>query len=219
MDGNADMKLRVDVGLSWNAPCSRSWLKTFGDVYVIGYEPNPESCMSSMDLVERDGNLSRFSIRECALSDVDKKGKATFYKTDGDVGCSSLYRPNETLGVGFLETEVVVYPAGRIFTDAMELGFSVIELLKIDAQGSDMKILRNIKDDLQKSVVFLDVELDSSQYEVDDGYTEEDLMSFLLSLGFVHIESVNGNGRFYNQKFEKNIDCGEYTNDTVYPFT
>ena len=40
-------RIKLDIGLSYNAPQSNNWLKHDDDVLVIGFEPNPE-CINSI---------------------------------------------------------------------------------------------------------------------------------------------------------------------------
>jgi hypothetical protein len=37
-------KIRIDVGLSYDAPHSSQWLNEADDIFVFGFEPVPENC-------------------------------------------------------------------------------------------------------------------------------------------------------------------------------
>ena len=97
-------RIKIDVGLSYSAPQSEQWLKHDDDVFVFGFEPNPE-CISSIEkgnIVPKQGhgipisdlNKSRFMLIPVALGNVSMPTELNFYMMSDDCGTSSLYTPH-----------------------------------------------------------------------------------------------------------------------------
>ena len=69
-------RLRLDVGLSENAPQSEVWLFQYSDLFVIGFEPNPVSCEKIVSGTSRwpiklsAQNKARMLLVNCGLGNV-----------------------------------------------------------------------------------------------------------------------------------------------------
>jgi FkbM family methyltransferase len=205
-------KLRVDIGLSHNAPISFYWLSNIKDIIVHGYEPNIENIkkIKSSRLYEIYKN--KFCIYEYGLSDFE--GQSDFYITLGDSGCSSLYVPNENLEYEYYKSVAQIKNANIIFDN---LKNETIELLKIDTQGSDFKIIKAIENNLDK-VVFLDVEINADKYVLDHDYQRNKLISYLETKNFILLDRSFENGRFMNKKYTSEISKNIFNNKTINGF-
>jgi FkbM family methyltransferase len=144
-------KIRVDVGLSYSAPCSFDWLKKDTNLIVHAFEPSPKNIES----IKRTENYrlfkDRFILHEYGLSNCENDKIINFYETEIDAGCSSFFKPNKSLTIPFNVVESSIKNAKIIFdlTDN-----NIIELLKTDTQGNDYNIIQAIQDKLS-NIVFL----------------------------------------------------------------
>lgn len=140
-------RIKIDVGLSVNAPQTQIWLENDSGLIVIGIEPLKSNIKS---IVERSSSWpvslnpeyleTRAFLIPVALSDEKNDDGLTFYVTKEDPGCSSLYKPKN---FEVSRTEVVpVWTLDEIMKYIPFERFPIIDHLKIDAQGSDLKILK-----------------------------------------------------------------------------
>ena len=180
-------RVKIDVGLSVNAPQSQIWLKNDKDLLVIGFEPlrsNIETLMeeSSHWTVKLESDLigQRIFIVPVALSNLQDPEGLSFYVTKDDPGCSSLLKPKnfeilrvETVPVWTLNDFFQLFPFDR---------FPIIDHLKIDAQGSDLRILEGCDQYLNR-VFAITVEIDVEEYE-DTTNSEKSISSYLRKFDF-----------------------------------
>lgn len=146
--------VKIDIGLSYSAPISNKWLIKEKDVFVIGFEPNlfccdmiinqnmPTTPFLDFNLEKKFLDDGRFKLFNYALSNVDKETTLDFYVNKNDYGTSSLYIPNETI-IGEIEsiTKVQTISLKMFFDNFPWDKIEYIDYIKIDAQGSDLKIL------------------------------------------------------------------------------
>jgi len=215
-------KLYIDIGLSSEAIQTQSWLEKVPDAYCIGFEPSPEArnriygeFIKSDPRWLRRENYDRLRIENYALSDF--VGKATFYRPNIDVGCSSLYKPKAITDPPFKgvkhEYEVEVNTLDNYFSSNPSLldRFNRIEYIKIDAQGSDLKILKASRK-LLENVVWVTAEGDGGYYEEintkdKDRCIAENIIDFLTSIGFIKYNHPNtSDPTFYNPKYKDYLD-------------
>jgi len=143
-------RIKIDVGLSLNAPHAISWLQEDPDLFVIGFEPVKE-CLESVrnELKSLPKSVSeRFLILNCALSDQD--GESNFYVTS-DFGTSSLEVPT-----GFVTRRLEQVRHFRLdeILDLIDFGaIGRIDYLKTDCQGHDLKVLKGAETWLTKVAV------------------------------------------------------------------
>lgn len=216
-------KLRIDVGTSISAPVTRHWFKNLNDIFVIGIEPNPE-CVEKENYWQNEF----FSIKNVfknhpqknfyyhiigACDDVVCLQKKNFYVTKGNVGCSSLLEPiYENLnkhGSQFDKMlEVEVFPLCELLKN---LEFDFIELIKIDAQGKDLDIVKSLKQYIDK-VCYIDLE-DDSTYFYKNSPNQEEILSYMNNCGFKLYDTLNCNLRFMNQKIQINDKFSNLSGD------
>ena len=97
-DGKWDLFL--DIGLSYNAPVSYEKLKSNPNAFVIGFEPNPQSCkeIQAEPFVKRhDSHVGgipksekRFLLLNYGVANVKDVETRKFNITSEDPGCSSF---------------------------------------------------------------------------------------------------------------------------------
>jgi len=207
--------VKIDIGLSYTAPISNKWLIKESDVFVMGFEPNPHCC--DMILSSRfnptsfpDFNLEkkfieqgRFKLFPYALSDVDNITTQNFYINKNDYGTSSLYTHNQKI-LGPIEKviNVNVINLKMVFDIFPWDRFEYIDYIKIDAQGSDLKILKGAGDYLKEKVVYITAEPDGHYYNNCENCSEENIDNFMISQGFNRINHPNTvDPTYINAKF------------------
>ena len=142
--------LRIDVGLSFNAPYLIKWAKTNRNIVVLGFEPHPASFEKLNEMVKSlpAEIQSRIFLYNVAISDELVPCIKTFYSTgipnsESDPGLSSLLKP-----IGVYETYVVdTFKVGVISLDFFlnKINYERIEFLKIDTQGNDLEVIKSMK--------------------------------------------------------------------------
>lgn len=213
-------KVKIDVGLSINAPHPELWLSSdkSGDLCVFGFEPNTYSIEFIKKGVEKNihpihldpSRINKtFFIFNTALSDGNPR-YAEFYCTEGDPGTSSLFKPrwdtyrhvvhdNINVPVITLKHFFDVFPWDRI---------PYIEQLKTDTQGSDFEVIKGCGDYLSEKVVYLDVE-PTTKDEYDKECDPQAFHEYVLGCGFECI-AYSGNVSYYNKRYSNILDSINY---------
>jgi len=187
--------VKLDVGLSYSAPQSQDWLAKEPNLMIFGFEPNPEI----VDSIKKYIDEKRFSLVSVALSDVNKVEQMNFYINKNDCGTSSLFKHDEK-HLGSIEKVVQVNVCSlKMFFDNFPWErFEYIDYIKIDAQGSDLNVLRGAGKYLQERVVFVTAEPDGYRYYG----AEECNTDYMLSQNFIKIDHPNTQDpTFVNSKF------------------
>lgn len=207
--------VKIDIGLSYSAPFSQKWLEKEDDVLVIGFEPNPESVSSILS-----GNIKkqhpdhgepirakyindRFFLIPVALSNVNNPTEMTFYKMQNDCGTSSLYKPcDSNIGPVKEIISVPVYSLKHFFDVFPWDKYEFIDYIKIDAQGSDLDILKGAGNYLSEKVVYITAEPEYIQYENCSHNNENSMYNYLQNQGFIRVYHPNTQDpTFLNKKF------------------
>jgi len=198
--------VKLDIGLSYNAPQSQSWLShEDAGLMVFGFEPNPESimCITNKDnkkqhpshgdcLEYKYIDEGRFVIQPCALSSVEEPSTMKFYVSANDCGTSSLF-PNDEIRLGKIKEviDVPVYSLKMFFDGFPWDRFEYIDYIKIDAQGSDLSILRGAGSYLSERVVYVTAEADGDRYIGASECSTQNIISYMESQGFMLIRHSN----------------------------
>ena len=196
------LKLRFDIGLSFNMPNSSKWLRDDSNTYVIGIEPHPNNFKSCCSHVETNNAGDRCYLIEAAISNVDKSENKDFYGLSGDSGTSSLCRP-----IGRFENLVDrVYSVETISLASIldNLNYDRIDVLKTDTQGNDLNVLKSAGEHL-KNVDFIYAEYDESD-DYENANTGEELDAYLEEMGFECYDRI-----YVAERNGKLVDC-EYRN-------
>jgi FkbM family methyltransferase len=204
--------IKLDIGLSYNAPQSQVWLSKESDLMVFGFEPFEESYKSILspdnkklepfhgDILEHRFVNNQFFLIPVALS--DKCGMKTFYVTEGDKGCSSLYKPREWFSKIKQEIKVPVFTLSD-FLDLLPLDkIPYIDYIKTDTQCADLNIIKGGGNYISDKVVFVTMESDGPTYECDTENDQLRMVQYMESIGFLFIKHANtGDPTFLNKKF------------------
>ena len=192
--------VKLDIGLSFNAPQSQAWLSKETNLMVFGFEPNPEL---TKPLQQKFTNTRQFQLIPVALSNVAKEEEMNFYINSNDCGTSSLFKHDEQqLGPIKNEVSVPVVSLKMFFDEFPWDRFEYIDYIKIDAQGSDFNILKSAGNYLSEKVVFVTAEPDGFQYFGAHECNTENITSYMESQNFVRINHPNTNDpTFVNKVF------------------
>lgn len=224
-------KIKIDIGLSYNAPNSAVWLNSEPTTFVIGVEPGKEAVQSIITnglIAHQTGDRvsalnPHFSLIHSAVGNVEIKKVLDllyefpiqkFYLTKGDVGTSSLLKP-----IKFeieKEYNVQVIPLWCILEGLDWDRFDYVELLKIDTQGNDLEVIKSAGDWLDK-VVYLHCEINThGEYEGEPN--PNDYNEYLAQKGFKVVSDgsiVNGvvvDRLYVNQRW---LNVAEHINPFV----
>ena len=179
--------MKIDVGLSSNAPQSEIWLQEDPELIVFGFEPvsrnvsdiNNGKSIWPIRLLTSRLNTS-FHLLPCAIVDSGSQW-IEMYVTENDPGCSSIYKP---INMAVSSTELA--PAFPLYEFLEFFPFDQIphiDHLKIDTQGSDYEVLKSARSRLRK-VCFVTVEIDTVNYEKSKN-SRKKIYLYLLFKGFI----------------------------------
>lgn len=193
-DGRFDLplegiqRIKIDVGLSLNAPHSISWLQNDPNLLVIGFEPVKECLEAIQALLQQEDMQSvrdRFILIQCALS--DHNGEAPFFVTE-DYGTSSLESP---LSFASRRTEMVQVFRLDYIAELLNFGKILrIDYLKTDCQGHDLSVLTGASTLLERTAV-VTCEAWAPGYDLPKVDMELQITSFLNRLGFASLNRSN----------------------------
>lgn len=196
-DGKIDIPrhikhIKLDIGLSYSAPMSQQWLSHENDLVVFGFEPNPSSIASILGGAQkrdpRHGTpLEKKFIGHCfflipcalGLSDLTT---VPFFVTADDCGCSSIYAP-KTFAVEQI-IEVPLFPLSAFFALFPFDTHPIIEYIKIDAQGSDLDIIKSGAPYIAEHVIFVTLEAEDNYYNGTHNSTAA-IDAYMCSIGFM----------------------------------
>lgn len=198
-------RIKLDIGLSWSAPHTQMWFENNieNDLYVFGFEPNPE-CYNSIlnkNIIDRGHNSKilenkyiddkYFQLLPIALNDIENETILDFYCMTNDCGTSSLNKPiAESLGEIKEIIKVPIFPLKAFFNLFDWNRFPIIEYMKIDAQGSDFDIIKSAGDYIKK-IVYITAEPETNQYENCKHNNIYEMKNYLESKNFIMINHPN----------------------------
>lgn len=196
-------RIKIDIGLSHDAPNSCMWVINQPDTFVIGIEPNKHGVQSLLKNGLRHRNYivpfnnQNFCLINAAIDDVDSIQRKPFYHTT-EIGCSSLLKPVKGFEYKVNDnSEVTVMPLSKVFEEINWDRFEYVDMLKIDAQGKDLDILKSAGKWLNKCV-YIHCETNCSKYyegapleEEYDLYLESAGFKFVMNASFVDGEVVD----------------------------
>ena len=208
-------KIKLDIGLSYNAPVSQNLLKEENDVFVFGFEPLKESYEGILSgnivkkskkhgepLEKRFLDENRIFLLPFALNDKHEESEVTFFKTLRDVGCSSLFEPKDKREMKNEKTTVKTTSLKNFFDLFDWDRFSYIEWIKIDAQGSDLNILKGAENYLKDRVVYVTAEGHGGGYHNAEKNIEKFITEYMISQNFIKVNHPNTQDPTYlNKKF------------------
>ena len=205
--------IKLDIGLSYNAPMSQQWLSRENDLLVFGFEPNPTSVASILqgarkkdfshgDPLEKRFIGTNFFLIPCALG-LSNDTMIKFFVTSKDCGCSSIYQPKD-----FEIERIINVPIFSLssFFDLFPFdSHPIIDYIKIDAQGADLDIVKSAGHYLEERVIYITIEAENSQYE-NTVNSSQDIDNYMRSIGFIrHITSYTSDPTYFNPRFSDYI--------------
>lgn len=205
--------IRIDIGLSYSAPISQHWLSHNENLIVFGFEPNPESVASILrGAVKQDPRHGEpldtcyigksFFLIPCALGNSERS-TIPFYVTAGDCGCSSIYKPTAIMVQEIIE--VPIFPLRDFFEQFPFDTHPIIEYIKIDAQGSDLDIVKSGGEYITRHVIFITLEAEDSAY-VGTHNSLRAIDSYMASIGFIRYYAGNTDDPTYlNTRYQNYI--------------
>lgn len=226
-------RLKIDAGLSFNAPNSNFWLNKIPNLAVFGFEPNRVSVGNLIS----GGNKERCSPKKNRFFKcLDRKfignqwfpfpvalhsapSTSTFHNSLIDPGTSSLFRPITKDKGPSTHFEVPVRTLSELFSripwgNVGESGrFQIIEHLKTDAQGADLAILKGAGHYLRERVVCVKSEKLAPGYATHVNFTAhgpQGLMNYMISQGFRLTRDTGTDYEFVNTHLESwvsKVDC------------
>jgi hypothetical protein len=204
--------IKLDIGLSYSAPMSQYWLSREENLLVFGFEPNPTSVLQILKGAKKQHPFhgepldvkfidSSFFLIPCALGLAHNK-MVPFYVTKDDCGCSSVYEPN------YLEVASVINVPFFKLSDFFDLfpfdEYPIIEYIKIDAQGSDLNIIKSAGTYLKDHVLFITLEADCSYKNSSN--SESEIEKYMNEMNFFRYHSKDvSDPTFLNSKFKKYV--------------
>jgi len=190
---NNGYNMRIDVGLSYNAPYLIKWVKTNKKNIVVGFEPHP---LSFQNLEIKIKNFpketrDRIFIFNCAISNIGAPTSQKFFSTgspntDIDPGSSSLLKPIGLFNNSIVETFNVNVISLDYFLN--KVNYKVIEFIKIDTQGNDLAVIKSLKSHILK-VYMIQAERDCTDY-YDKAASGSELDEFMLHNNFKQIANT-----------------------------
>jgi O-methyltransferase len=205
--------IKLDVGLSYGANMSQEWLTHEKDLVVFGFEPNPEAVRllrsehnpkqhpAHADVIEPRFIDTQFFILPIALG-ATKEADKDFYITTLDQGCSSFYKPSGVLFDVSNVIKVPVFPLKDFLDHFPWDQFPYIEYLKIDAQGSDLDIIRGIDPYLDRFVfITTEATVGNLYLNVKDNEVSK-VDAYMMEKGFFRvIHPMASDATYLNYKF------------------
>jgi FkbM family methyltransferase len=197
--------VKLDIGLSYNAPHSQKWLSEEKGLIVFGFEPNPDSIASITngatkrhiahgDPLNKEHVGKSFFLLQCALSDAE--GMFLFHCTaqcnSCDTGSSSLFKPSH-----FPIEKMIHVPVFRLDSFFNLFPFEthpIIDYIKIDAQGADLDIVKGAGSYIADHVAVITMEDENMQYSGTIN-SKNDMIEYMRSIGFEEIKN-HPNGSF-----------------------
>jgi FkbM family methyltransferase len=201
------MKYYFDVGAHWGQD-SLHIARDNSDVTVYAFEPTPE--LSQM-LKDNSRNFcERYKVFDCAISDYD--GESDFHLVKGDTGSASLNTFADDLDKSWPgRTDFVVRGTIKVKVYRLDTWINLfaphiteIEHLHIDAQGSDLSVLKSMGEKLKivKSGV-IEVPQAAELRLYKGQHTKEESLQFLSENGF-KISNIVSQVNEDNIFFERN---------------
>lgn len=181
LDSGQCKRIKIDVGLSLDAPHALRWLRDDPELFVMAFEPIDECVASIRDILKRPENSSlrkRLLLLQCALSDFN--GTASMQVTE-DFGTSSLEIPTKFEVTRVFETPV--FRLDEILARIDLQAFPRIDYLKTDCQGHDFRVLQGVGKYLER-VAIITCEAWAPGYAIKHADSELTIRKWLVTRGF-----------------------------------
>lgn len=171
------MKTFIDVGCALGT-YAKNWLKV-PDVRVFAFEPLMEWYM---ELRKLEAEEPRFQVFPFAICD---KNRVAWFNVAEPKVCSSLKEMAPQGSKWYMLVDKVTVPCWRLDTFCTEYKVDSIQYLKIDAQGSDLDVLKGLGDMIHRTdEVLVEAFLDGFEDIYVGQQKVQDVLTFMQGNGF-----------------------------------
>lgn len=136
----------VDVGAN-HGTWTREALKYFPDAYYTLLEPQEWLKKSFQDILETNPKINYYPVGA-----GDKNGSLLFTIVDRDDSCSFRYTKEEALEAGYEQLEIPVVTLNELLSESK---IPIPDIIKIDAEGLDIEVLKGASDFFGKTEIFM----------------------------------------------------------------
>ncbi len=182
-----DIAFDVGTNLGWYALNCAQVVGSKGKVYA--FEPNPAVADRAVENC-RLNHLTNVRVEEIALA--DKTGRLEFYIGDN---FGSLVKKVARLDSRKIKRMSV--PVTTIDAYVKDLHIKKISLIKIDAEGKDLEVLRGAVQTLRRDHPYLIVEIFGLSWDTDVG-RDKKILAYLGKLGYQAYAFVQGGLQRYD---------------------
>jgi len=138
---NEPPKVILDVG-SRDLEHSLLFGNRYPSARIIAFEPNPfgiKNCKFKLS------NLKNPNIELMEIAVSDQEGEMDFYSVTVNDGCSSLLEPID-VPFGLKQWNKISVQVKRLDSILKELGIEQVDVLWLDTQGTELKVLKGLGD-------------------------------------------------------------------------
>ena len=198
-------RIKIDVGLAYNAPNSEIWLQETGDLLVFGFEPVLENFQMlhaekvSHNHLRIDPKRIGFSFFPLRFAVGTKSGVTEMYITDQDLGCSSILEPKamkvsrrEIIEIVRLDELLRLLPWDKI---------RIVDHLKTDCQGTDLDVVKSAGAYL-RNILAVTIEPDDYTYEKSEN-SYVNITRYFRQYGFINQKSPSASLSVLSQRTSK----------------
>jgi len=154
---NFQPKYIIDVGAN-RGLWTRRALQYFPDANYTLLEPQVWLKESVADLLEKNKKIKYYSVGA-----GEKEGKFKFTITEHDVSSSFIYSEEEAVKLGLKQIDVPVITLNNLVN-----GNEIPDIIKVDAEGLDIEVLKGASNFLGKTeVIFMEAGVVSKQFKND----------------------------------------------------
>lgn len=181
---NFQPKHIVDIGAN-HGTWTREALRYFPDAYYTLIEPQNWLKESLQDILDINSKVQFHPIGA-----GEKKGSFLFTIVDRDDSCSFRYTKDEAKALGFEQIEIPVETLNDLL---LKSNLPIPDLIKIDAEGLDIEVLKGASDFFGKTEIFM-VEAGIVNKNFNNSFLE--LINFMDEKGYRLFEITDLNRPF-----------------------
>lgn len=174
----------VDVGAN-HGTWTREALKHFPDAYYTLLEPQEWLKESFQDILETNSKVNFHPVGA-----GEKSGSFLFTILDRDDSSSFIYTKEEALEAGFKQLEIPVVTLNELLSESE---IPVPDIIKIDAEGLDIEVLKGASNFFGKTEIFM-VEAGVVHKSFDNSFLK--LINFMDEHGYRLFEITDLNRPF-----------------------
>lgn len=148
----------VDVGAN-KGDWSRCALSVFPEALVSAFEPQERLSLFHADLVRMPNVLLNY----IGLGDIDSSLPFTLHSRDDS--CSFVHSQDQAKNLGYEQIDIIIRTLDSFLVDQR---LPKVDILKIDAEGLDLKVLAGAKETLKDAtLVFIEASVSNLDYPND----------------------------------------------------